>query len=178
MRAEGLEPSRSLRPNGFSYQLRLSPPFRNARPSDAPAGLWSGLYLHHGRSAVGAARLVSTPSPPEFSVGAWLGIAISQGSPNLSSSASPISRRALKLPLSPVRLPIPPRPRGHLKYKAHAALRGFFAASLAAIFPRVISMAATSRRVLIWEAWNFKSAAYSCKHMILNKISGMDVQAM
>jgi len=26
VRAEGLEPSRALRPNGFSYHLRLSPP--------------------------------------------------------------------------------------------------------------------------------------------------------
>ena len=123
VRAEGLEPSRGLRPNGFSYHPRLSPPCRRSRPRDAPAGLWSGLYLHRDRSvcrrsAVGAARLVSTPSPPEFSVGAWLGIAISQGSPNLSSSASPVSRRALKLRLSPVRLPISPRPHGHLKYKA------------------------------------------------------------
>ena len=122
VRAEGLEPSRSLRPNGFSYPLRLSPPCRKARPGDAPASLWSGLYLHRDRSdclrpAVGAARLVSTPSPPEFSVGAWLGMAISKVSPNLSSSASPVSRRALKLRLSPMRLPIPPRPRGHLKYK-------------------------------------------------------------
>jgi hypothetical protein len=80
VRAEGLEPSRGLRPNGFSYHPRLSPPGRN-RVRDAPAGLWSGLSLHRGRSvwcrsAVGAARLVSTPSPPEFSVEAWLGIAI------------------------------------------------------------------------------------------------------
>ncbi len=123
VRAEGLEPSRGLRPNGFSYPLRLSPPCRKARPTDAPASLWSGLYLHRDRSvcrrsAVGAARLVSTPSPPEFSVGAWLGIAISKGSPNLSSSASPVSRRALNLRLSPMRLPIPPRPRGQHKYKA------------------------------------------------------------
>ena len=64
--------------------------------------------------AVGAARLVSTPSRSECSFRAWLGIAISQGSPNLSSSASPVSRRALKLRLSPVRLPIPPRPRDWL----------------------------------------------------------------
>ena len=123
VRAEGLEPSRGLRPNGFSYRLRLSSPCREPRPRDAPAGLWSGLYLHRDRSvrrrsAVGAARLVSTPSPPEFSVGAWLGMAISQVSPNLSSSASPVSQRALKLRLSPMRLPIPPRPRGHFKYKA------------------------------------------------------------
>jgi len=34
-----------------------------------------------------------------------------QGSPNLSSSAPPVSRRALKFfRLSPMRLPIPPRP--------------------------------------------------------------------
>lgn len=123
VRAEGLEPSRGSRPNGFSYHLRLSPRCPRARPGGAPAGLWSGLYLHRNRSvrcrsAVGAARLVSTPSPPEFSVGAWLGIAISQGSPNLSSSALPVSRRALKLRLSPVRLPISPRPHGQLKYKA------------------------------------------------------------
>jgi hypothetical protein len=100
----------------------------------------------------GAARLVSTPSPPEFSVGAWLGIAISQGSPNLSSSASPVSRRALKLRLSPMRLPIPPRPRGHYKYKAHATLRVSFAMLLATFFLRIILMAAVSRRVLMWEA--------------------------
>src|SRR5271169_2667750 len=44
-------------PNGFSYQLRLSPPPLRR--------LWSGLYLHRGErpaSALGAARLVSTPS--------------------------------------------------------------------------------------------------------------------
>jgi hypothetical protein len=40
VRAEGLEPSRALRPNGFSYHLRLSPP-----PSRR---LWSGLSLHRG----------------------------------------------------------------------------------------------------------------------------------
>ncbi len=39
-------------------------------------------------------------------------IAISKIPPSLSSSASPVSRRALKLRLSPVRLPIPPRPAG------------------------------------------------------------------
>ena len=46
------------------------------RPGNALAGLWSGLSLHHSRKAAGAARLVSTPSRPECSVRAWLGIAI------------------------------------------------------------------------------------------------------
>ena len=119
---------RDLNPHGARAPTDfLTSPAFAALPESASkgrsAGLWSGLYLHRGRSvfrrsAVGAARLVSTPSPAEFSVGAWLGIAISQGSPNLSSSALPVSRRALKLRLSPVRLPISPRPHGHLKYKA------------------------------------------------------------
>src|SRR5258708_6460567 len=47
-----------LSPNGFSYQLRLSPP----PPSrSTKAALWSGLYLHLGVAALGAARLVSKP---------------------------------------------------------------------------------------------------------------------
>jgi len=96
VRAEGLEPSRALRPNGFSYHLRLSPPLLVL-----PQGLGSGLSLHRVRiwlRVSGAARLVSTPSRP-FSGRAWLGIAMLQGSPNLSSSASPVSRRALKFAL-------------------------------------------------------------------------------
>jgi hypothetical protein len=65
-----------------------------------------------GCRGLGAARLVSTPSRPTLFGRAWLGIAISQVPPTLSSSASPVFRRALKFVLSPVRLPIPPRPHG------------------------------------------------------------------
>jgi hypothetical protein len=69
VRAEGLEPSRALRPNGFSYQLRLSPP---------PRGVCGLDYPFTVALAVGAARLVSTPSRrTTASVQAWLGIAIS-----------------------------------------------------------------------------------------------------
>ena len=92
VRAEGLEPSLSLRKNGFSYPPRLSPPLQERQ------GLGSGLSLHRVRICLrgsGAARLVSTPFPA-VSGRAWLGIAILQGSPTLSSSASPVSRRALK----------------------------------------------------------------------------------
>ena len=95
VRAEGLEPSRTLRSNGFSYLLRLSPPLLFCQ------GLGSGLSLHHVPDRLrvsGAARLASTPSQP-FPGWAWLGIAMLQGSPNLSSSASPVSRRALKFSL-------------------------------------------------------------------------------
>ena len=55
---------------------------------------------------LGAARLVSTPSRH---CRAWLGIAIRQVPPNLSSSAPPVSRRAPNFS-SPLRLPVPPRP--------------------------------------------------------------------
>src|SRR2546423_15181377 len=49
---------------------------------------------------LGAARLVSTPSRLEGSGRAWLGIAMGQDSPNLGSSASPVSRPSLKFPSS------------------------------------------------------------------------------
>ena len=106
VRAEGLEPSRTLRSNGFSYPATAFAAF-----AIVWRGLGSGRSLHHARiwlRASGAARLVSTPSRP-VSGRAWLGIAISQGSPTLSSSAPPVSRRALKFyRLSPMRLPISP----------------------------------------------------------------------
>lgn len=49
----GGEPHHGLSPNGFSYQLRLSPPSPRS-----PGGrrLWSELSLHLGPRAVGAAR--------------------------------------------------------------------------------------------------------------------------
>ena len=99
MRAEGLEPSRALRPNGFSCQLRLSPPCRDASLVTLLQVCGLDYTFTMAVRPAGAARLVSTPSPPESSVGAWLGIAILQGSPNLSSSASPVSQRALKFAL-------------------------------------------------------------------------------
>src|SRR5678815_2058634 len=92
VRAEGLEPSRTLRSNGFSYL-----PTACAAPG-VFARVW-GLDYPFTMSVedLGAARLVSTPSRPFRR--AWLGIAISQGSPNLSSSTSPVSQRALKFAL-------------------------------------------------------------------------------
>ena len=52
-------------------------------------------------SAVGAARLVSTPSPR----GAWLGIATFEVSPTLSSSTPRVSHEGTQFGLSPLRLP-------------------------------------------------------------------------
>ena len=57
MRAGGIEPPQAFRPDGFSYQLRLSPP---SMTYDLDV---CGLdYPFTIADAVGAARLVSTPS--------------------------------------------------------------------------------------------------------------------
>ena len=95
MRAEGLEPSRTLRSNGFSY-----PSTAFAAPVSSQ-GLGSGLSLHRVPDTFPVFRCCpsSLYTFPAVSSRAWLGIAISQGSPTLSSSASPVSRRALKFAL-------------------------------------------------------------------------------
>src|SRR6476646_4433864 len=62
VRAEGLEPSRTLRSNGFSYPATAFAAF-----AIVWRGLGSGLSLHRARiwlRVSGAARLVSTPSRP------------------------------------------------------------------------------------------------------------------
>lgn len=59
VRAEGLEPSRTLRSNGFSCQPRLSPP---------PCGVCGLDYPFTVAFALGATRLVSTPSRREHNV--------------------------------------------------------------------------------------------------------------
>src|SRR5262245_40810919 len=94
VRAAGLEPAQALRPYGFSYQLRLSPPHFALCTRKS---LWSGLSLHRS-----AARVRCCPSSlytfsGTFMPRAWLGIAMSQVPPNLGSSASRVSPRALKL---------------------------------------------------------------------------------
>jgi len=110
VRAEGLEPSRTLRSNGFSYPPRLSPP-----PTAFAMGF--GVWTIPSPCPELAPGVRYCPSSlytfPAVSGRAWLGIAMLQGSPNLSSSAPPVSRRALKFfGLSPMRLPISPRPHG------------------------------------------------------------------
>lgn len=85
---EGLEPS-LLSESGFSYQLQFS------LPSCWPS-LWSGLYLLHIiYDNLGGCRQVSTPS---FISKAWLGIAILQVSPNLTSFHMQISLHRLNFP--------------------------------------------------------------------------------
>ena len=59
MRAEGLEPSRTLRSNGFSYPATAFAATHRFRD-----GVWGLDYPFTVAAAVGAARLVSTPSRP------------------------------------------------------------------------------------------------------------------
>jgi len=100
MRAGGIEPPRPI-----GQQI-----FIPATAFAAARGVWSLDYPFTvaAETALGAARLVSTPSPQ----GAWLGIAVGRtgpGSPNLSGSTPSVSRRALHQSL--LRLPVSPRPR-------------------------------------------------------------------
>src|SRR6266404_2522106 len=96
VRAEGLEPPRTLRSNGFSYPataFAAAHRFRN--------GVWGLDYPFTVPGLAPGVRCCpsSLYTFPAVSGRAWLGIAMLQGSPNLSSSASPVSRRALKFAL-------------------------------------------------------------------------------
>lgn len=77
--------------------LRLSPPSRSRRS-------WPGLSLHRGVAALGAARLVSTPSRRSELQRAWLGIAIS-GFPEFEQFYIPGFPGGTQSSLSPLRLP-------------------------------------------------------------------------
>src|SRR5271167_1295621 len=63
VRAEGLEPSRAVKLNGFSYRLRLSPPGRSVlERARQVCGLDYPFTIPRKVRGLGAARLVSTPS--------------------------------------------------------------------------------------------------------------------
>ena len=84
VRRGGLEP-----PRAFAQRIFL--PSTTFAAAFGVCGLDYPFTLSRiGSGNLGAARLVSTPS--RFR--AWLGIAISQVSPNLSSSASAVSRQS------------------------------------------------------------------------------------
>ena len=79
-------------------------------------GLDYPFTLPRNIRGLGAARLVSTPSRRKFPSGLGSGLPL-QVSPNLSSSASTVSRRALKFRSSPQRLPFRhARAAGHLQF--------------------------------------------------------------
>src|ERR1700722_20149338 len=110
VRAEGLEPSRAVKLNGFSYRLRLSPPGRDVSEyARQVCGLDYPFTVSRNIRGLGAARLVSTPSR---SVCSGLGSGLPfQVSPNLGSSASPVSQASTQVFLKSAAYAIPPRPR-------------------------------------------------------------------
>ena len=92
VRAEGLEPSLSLRKNGFSY------PSTTFVAPTIYSKVWGLDYPFTVSGFLPGIRCCPSSLytfPAGFSR-AWLGIAILQVSPNLSSSTPPVSRRALK----------------------------------------------------------------------------------
>src|SRR5437016_3884561 len=103
-----LNPHRPCGPTDFLTATAFAAPQRGACRRFV---VWTipSPFPRNSRGA-GAARLVSTPSRRSYP-----GLARDchfEGSPTLSSSASPVSQASTQfLELSPVRLPIPPRPR-------------------------------------------------------------------
>jgi hypothetical protein len=95
--------------------LRLSPP---ARPKAAVRGLDYPFTMTGDRERITDVRrcpssLYTFRSEPGGRDGtAWLGITRKKASPNLSSSASPVSRASTRVfGSSPLRLPVSPRPQ-------------------------------------------------------------------
>jgi hypothetical protein len=134
-------------PNGFSYQLRLSPPLRSAAreggfvvwtiPSPCPAERadfrhpalffsWSMIFSENRfplfgimlHRGLGAARLVSTPSRCR----AWLGIAVERF-PRVWAVLRPRFPAAHSKAFKSVASAIPPRPRGAHSYTQGAGSR-------------------------------------------------------
>ncbi len=80
--------------------------------------------------SLGAARLVSTPSRLECFSGLGSGLPF-EVSPNLSSSASPVSQASTQVFLKSAAYAIPPRPRGcFISVAYHRARRGNLHVSL------------------------------------------------
>jgi hypothetical protein len=168
-----LNPHGPFKPCGFSYRLRLSPPGCGALGELTP-GLRSGLSLHHPPEApeLGCCPSSLYTFPAECLSGLGSGLPF-QGSPNLSSSASPVSQTSTQVFLKSAAYAIPPRPRaaalvmiGHVarfytsvSWSAGSAGTGVFHATsvkLASLdflfFGRITLIATASREVLMCDA--------------------------
>ena len=109
-----LNPHGPFKPCGFSCRLRLSPPGRALlEGSRQVCGLDYPFTIPRKIRALGAARLVSTPSRLECRSGLGSGLPF-EVSPNLSSSASPVSQASTQVFLKSAAYAIPPRPRGFI----------------------------------------------------------------
>ena len=110
VRAEGIEPSRGVAPNGFSYQLRLSPPPRTAFVVWTIPSPWRD-------HAVGAARLVSTPSHVGLARDCHL-----TGFPEFEQFCVSGFPRAHSIEFKSVASTVPPRPRTIAILAGHGVL--------------------------------------------------------
>jgi hypothetical protein len=163
VRAEGLEPSRAVKLNGFSYRPRLSPPGRDVSGhARQVCGLDYPFTIPRKIRGLGAARLVSTPSRLECSGRAWLGIAISgfpefgqfciTGFPSEHSSfLKSVASAGSATPAWLIIYSFYQRTAERRPQSCFKVLGGLF-------FPfgfglgRMMLMAAASRLVLMWEA--------------------------
>jgi hypothetical protein len=125
----GVEPSRCCH-HWIFLPLRLSPPSPDAVWHAVKVwGLDYPFTLPRKSRGLGAARLVSTPSSVRR-LGSGLPVKVS---PTLSSSTSPVSRRALKFCLSPARLPVPPL--GHGGRISQGAAPAYAGSCVHSLFP-------------------------------------------
>ena len=102
VRAEGVEPTQPCGQRIF-LPLRFSPPSTKSALRRS-VKLWGLDYPFTVPRRLGV-RCCPSSLYTFLREEAWLGTAVEQVSSNLSSSASPVSRRALKSCLSPPRLP-------------------------------------------------------------------------
>ena len=130
MRAVGVEPTRALRPCGFSYRLRLSPLTPPRLPRFGGFAVWTIPSPYSATLEVRRCpSSLYTFLKHCFRLGSGSPVKVS---PNLSSSASPVSRRALKFAFKSSASAIPPRPHGWLqhpiiqaaKLNLHVSFRG------------------------------------------------------
>ena len=106
-----MNPHGPFKPCGFSCRLRLSPPGGEALGGLTP-GLRSGLSLHPPPETPGLrccpSSLYTFPAGASTGLGSGLPFEVS---PNLSSSASPVSQASTQVFLKSAAYAIPPRPR-------------------------------------------------------------------
>jgi hypothetical protein len=114
VRAEGVEPSRAVKLNGFSYRLRLSPPGRSLSERARPVcGLDYPFTVPRKDPGLRCCPSSLYTFPAGGSLRAWLGIAIS-GSPEFGQfciAGFPDEHSSF---LKSVASAISPRPRGRL----------------------------------------------------------------
>ncbi len=111
VRAVGVEPTQAEALRIFMPSTAFAARTRPLR-ARARFAVWTIPSPSPGRiRGLGAARLVSTPSRLECFSGLGSGLPF-QGSPTLSSSASPVSQASTQVFLKSAAYAIPPRPRG------------------------------------------------------------------